>query len=119
MRWGRIAKVLGLGVLGLCVGAVGWVRQWNRCEETCTETLRKADEIADEGRLEEAIFTLDEADQRCDCMRFTEGDEPMEHAAMRYWLKRICAQEGKIEMAIDGEDAGPMLTGLLKHAPCR
>lgn len=117
MRWGRVAAVVGLGVLGLGVGVAGWVHRWNQCSAECTQGLREAKGIAKEGRVMEAIFVLDEVDRRCDCMRFTEGDEPPEHSAMKKWVARVCAEGGKIEPGEDG--AGPILRLMLERVECR
>jgi hypothetical protein len=84
-----------------------------RCPRTCAEALARGETLAGDGQWLGALRLLDDADASCDCMRFTEGDEPPEHSAARAWLRRLEDREGRA--ALDTITArGPILRSLLR-----
>lgn len=112
----RMLGIVGAAaVLVAIAGAITWYVRYNRCHDRCTAALEQAERLAGGGDLGAAIALLDGVDASCDCMRFTEGDEPPEHAAMRVYVERLRARDGSAALDQVIERArGPMLRQLGK-----
>lgn len=77
------------------------------CAQICAAAVARAS-VTDPGT---ALATIDEADARCDCMRFTEGDEPPEHSAARAALAALPARDADAVLA---RARGPILRSYRK-----
>lgn len=107
-----LTGVLALGTLGPVALWLSWL---DRCEERCAGALARAEVLAEQGQFLSALRLLDDADASCDCMRFTEGDEPAEHAAARTWLRAIEGRDGPAALNAL-KPRGPMLRRLMAPA---
>lgn len=111
-RWKRLADAWWLLVVAVLVGALLWLTRQNRCQRRCNEAVEGADRRATAGDLIGALTILDRVDAACDCGRFTEGDEPPEYAAARFYLEEL--RRGQGEEALSRlEIRGPILRDLL------
>jgi hypothetical protein len=101
VRAGRLQLLTWAALFALVAGALLWLARDQRCEAACAAA-------ADVGEPEAALAAIDEADARCDCMRFTEGDEPPEHAAVRAALEALRARGGDVAGVL-ARGRGPIL----------
>lgn len=108
-----LAMASGLAATLAVSGAAVWLMRDDRCSRQCTAAVTLAERHAERGGYFDAITVLDGADASCGCARFTEGDEPPEYSAMRFYLKRYREQAGEDAIGKIADDAnGPILREL-------
>jgi hypothetical protein len=86
---GRAALIL---VAVLAAGAGAWWWRYRAAERACTQVAEDAQALFDRGQPLAALERIDAVDARCDCGRFTSGDEPPEYALARACLERLRSQ---------------------------
>jgi len=78
---------------------VGGCSHSSDCSNRCKSVIEHADSLAAQGNIRAALEAIDGVDADCDCMRFTEGDEPPEHSTVRVLLERLRKTEGDTSVA--------------------
>jgi hypothetical protein len=95
------------------VGALGWVIWQGYCSTCCKSAIKEADRLASKGNVREALYEIDDADSLCDCMSFTEGDEPLEYSRARELLQSYARGHGEAAAYDLARNAsGPILKSL-------
>ena len=111
MPWKRRLLALPL-LLGLA-----WLVRMSRCERRCGAALAEAEGLFAAGQALGALRTLDAADARCDCARFTSGDAPPEFSLAIACGRRLQAGGQQAELnALLSTAKGPIL-GMLREHP--
>jgi hypothetical protein len=103
MRYSTMLK--GLFFIGL-LGAGGWLVWTAYCSSCCKSAFQEADLLQSKGNARKALFEIDVADARCDCIRFADGDEPYEITRTRDLYHRVARKHGAavaFEMAENAE----------------
>jgi len=106
------AALVGL-VLASGAGASWW---WHvTAERECHEAERNAADLFDRHEPIQSLEVVDEVDARCNCARFTSGDEPGQTSIARACLRQL-SREGRVSEAREvlGRARGPILRELAK-----
>ena len=108
----KFSVAAALILAGCLVVAVLWSAARNHCSSDCNDIVsRSLNDTGVEGLVDE-LRELDRIDARCDCMRFTEGDEPPEHSHARYLIRKVTEAGGTASLG-EFEPQGAILKNLL------
>ena len=108
-----IKSMLGVILFLGFLGAVGWVVWQAYCSSCCETALSEANRLASQGEVRKALEKIDDADVKCNCAQFTEGDESPEYSTARDLLGRMRVTHGDAAAAEFIDNAsGPIIQEL-------